>query len=433
MHDWPVAPFESLFAVPVRNGLYKPKEYHGRGVKIVNMGELFAHPRLMSVDMKRVEISSSELSRFALMVGDLIFARRSLTAEGAGKCSIIMEVDEDTTYESSIIRARLNKTKADPLYFFYFFQSPQGAHLLDTIRRQVAVAGITGGDLSSLIVPVPDIGEQRAISHILRVFDDKIDLNRRMNETLEAMARAIFKDWFVDFGPVRAKMEDRDPPGLQSEIAALFPDLLDDDGLPEGWETAPISKVIDFNPSERLQSGVIAPYLDMAALPTSGSWPAEPISRAFTSGTRFRSGDTLLARITPCLENGKAAYIQGIEGVGWGSTEFIVMRPKPDVPHCYAYLFTRDPAFKAHAIRSMTGSSGRQRVQVENLSNFAIAVPPSRVFRGFGGIVEPWFDMIASNSRQSSTLAALRDLLLPRLMSGEIRIKDVEKLVEQAA
>ena len=121
---------------------------------------------------------------------------------------------------------------------YYYFNSPHGLHTLDTIRRQVAVAGITGKDLAHLTIPVPPLPEQRAIAHILGTLDDKIELNRRMNQTLEAMARAIFQDWFVDFGPVRAKLEGREP-YLPPELWDLFPDRLVDSELgevPEEWE-----------------------------------------------------------------------------------------------------------------------------------------------------------------------------------------------------
>ena len=149
----------------------------------------------------------------------------------------MLDVDEPTTFESSIIRARPDSAKTEPLFLYYFFNSTAGLHCLDTIRRQVAVAGITGSDLSRLEIPIPPLPVQRAIAHILGTLDDKIELNRRMNETLEAMARAIFRSWFVDFDPVRAKAEGCDP-GLPKHIADLFPDRFEDSDLgeiPAGW------------------------------------------------------------------------------------------------------------------------------------------------------------------------------------------------------
>ena len=223
--EWPPVPFAQLLAEPVRNGVYKTREFHGRGVKMVNMGELFAYPRLRDASMKRVELSETERAKFCLHEGDLLFARRSLVAEGAGKCSVVLETIEPTAFESSIIRARPNNARADSLFLFYYFNSPIGLHGLDSIRRQVAVAGITGSDLVRLAIQLPPISHQRAIAYILGTLDDKIELNRRMNVTLESMARTIFKDWFVDFGPARAKADGRIP-YLAPDIWTCSPMLL---------------------------------------------------------------------------------------------------------------------------------------------------------------------------------------------------------------
>ena len=250
---WRDVPFAQLLEEPVRNGIYKKREFHGRGVKVVNMGELFANPRLRDVDMKRVELTESEQRRFGVQAGDLLFARRSLVAEGAGKCSVVLEANELTTFESSIIRARPDPTKADSLFLYYYFISPIGLHALDTIRRQVAVAGITGTDLAQLPVEIPPLAEQQAIARILGTLDDRFELNRRMNETLESMARALFKSWFVDFDPVRAKMEGRwrrgeSLPGLPAEYYDLFPDRLVPSELgeiPEGWEVKALGDLCD--------------------------------------------------------------------------------------------------------------------------------------------------------------------------------------------
>ena len=146
---WREISLGQLLTEPVRNGIYKKKEFHGRGVKIVNMREIFAYPRLRNVHMKRVEITEREMHRINVVKGDLLFARRSLVAEGAGKCSVVLEIDEPTSFESSIIRARPDPTKADSLFLYYYFNSPPGLHALDSIRRQVAVAGITGQRSSS--------------------------------------------------------------------------------------------------------------------------------------------------------------------------------------------------------------------------------------------------------------------------------------------
>jgi type I restriction enzyme, S subunit len=285
-----------------------------------------------------------------------------------------------------------------------------------------------------VIVP-EDAKEQRAIAHILGTLDDKIDLNRRMNETLEGIARAIFKSWFVDFDPVHAKTDGRDT-GLPNHIADLFPDSFVDSELgeiPKGWDVVPLPDVIEVNPSRQLRKGEIAPYLDMANMPSQGHSPEKVIDRAFGSGMKFINGDTLVARITPCLENGKTAFVDFLkEGqVGWGSTEFIVLRPNSPIPDVFAYCLARGAEFRDFAIQSMTGSSGRQRVPAESLSHFMVAKPPNLIAEQFGRFVKPLFVRSSAAAEESRLLATLRDTLLPMLISGKLRVKGAERLLEE--
>jgi len=281
---------------------------------------------------------------------------------------------------------------------------------------------------------MPALEDQQAIGSIVGAFDDKIELNRRMSETLEAMARAIFRDWFVDFGPTRAKMEGRTP-YLNPDVWTLFPDRLDEDEIPKGWEWAKLCDLADLNPREKLRQGSDALYLDMAALPTQGPSADRPVQRAAGPGARFRNADTLMARITPCLENGKTAFVQCLPDgqIGWGSTEFIVIRTKAPLPAEYGYLLARDEMFRAHAIQSMTGTSGRQRAQAEALARFEVVKPSEAVALCLGAQVAPMFEKIAANAEENETLAATRDLLIPKLMSGEIRIRDAEAMAAAAA
>ena len=313
-------------------------------------------------------------------------------------------------------------------YLRYYLGTPQmQSMLLSWAGSGGTRNALTKGMLESLEIPLPPLPEQRAIAHILGTLDDKIELHRRMNQTLEEMARAIFQDWFVDFGPVRAKLEGREP-YLPPELWDLFLDRLVDSELgevPEGWGVKVLEQFVELNPREPMKKGTIGPYIDMASVPMSGSSPEDAILREFASGTRFRNRDTLLARITPCLENGKTAFIQSLpeDTVGWGSTEFIVMRAIPPVPTEYPYLLARDGAFREHAIQSMTGTSGRQRVQVDALAPYLCPSPPADVWPKFGSLVGPMFADIEIIRKESHFLAAQRDGLLPKLVSGEVRLK----------
>ena len=188
----------------------------------------------------------------------------------------------------------------------------------------------------------------------------------------------------------------------------------------------PLPEIVELNPTRALRKGANAIYLDMANMPTRGHSPGVLIERPYSSGMRFMNGDTLLARITPCLENGKTAYVDCLpEGhIGWGSTEFIVLRPRPPIPTEYGYCLARLEAFREFAIQSMTGSSGRQRVQSGSLAHFRIAVAPEAVFARFGELVKPLFERALAATNEGRALKAMRDNLLPRLVNGEIRVNN---------
>ncbi|HEV2314652.1 MAG TPA: hypothetical protein VGR94_05060 [Candidatus Acidoferrales bacterium] len=167
-------------------------------------------------------------------------------------------------------------------------------------------------------------------------------------------------------------------------------------------------------------------------MPTHGHRALGWIQRSFVSGAKFANGDTLLARITPCLENGKTAFVDFLkEGeIGWGSTEFIVLRPRKPFPPEYGYCLARDEEFRDFAIQNMTGSSGRQRVPTDCFAQYPSVVPSDAIARRFGEIVRPVFAKAKANSEEAVTLAAVRDALLPKLVSGELRIGGAVKSVE---
>lgn len=342
----------------------------------------------------------------------------------------------------------------DPDYLLYALQSP-------FVQNQIRWNEGTGSTVSNIRIPVLEKIEiprhgvaESNIARILSSIDAKIDLNRRINQTLEAMAQAIFKSWFVDFDPVKAKIaawqEGRDPlraamsaisgkaeakldalPREQyqqlSATAALFPDEMEESELgdiPKGWDICALPDCIDLNPPRSLKKGVSAPYLDMANVPTYAARVDGVVQRAFGSGSKFINGDTLLARITPCLENGKTAYVDFLRAneVGWGSTEFIVMRPKDDLPLPFAYFLCRHPEFRSFVISQMAGTSGRQRVPNDCFGAFKLVKPSFAVAEAFGVLATLYMRQIKAQDEASKTLAALRDTLLPKLMSGELSV-----------
>lgn len=448
--EWHDVEFGDLLPNSTRNGIYKGKAFHGTGVKIVNMGELFAYPRLRDVPMKRVELSESELEKSLLQVGDLLFARRSLVAEGAGKCSIVMEVNEPTTFESSIIRARPDTTRVNSLFLYYLFSSPQGRHRLGTILRQVAVSGITGTDLVKLRFSLPPLKEQQAIACILGALDDKIELNRRMNRTLEKMARAIFKSWFIDFDPVRAKDAVRREhpkctdeqvshaacPKLKPEIAALFPDSFEDSELgeiPKGWRVCPIGELVQVlgggTPSTKEAAyweGGIHPFCtpkDMASLTdpvllqTERHLTNEGLAKV--SSGQLPVGTVLLSSRAPI---GYLAVAETPVSINQG---IIAMVCDGELPNLYVLHWT-----KANMDRVLANANGSTFMEISkrNFRLITAVIPPPQVLRCFMQVVDPTHQRVVSSLKQIQYLAALRDALLPKLISGELRVPDAERI-----
>ena len=316
------------------------------------------------------------------------------------------------------------------------------AYLLDRIDISGYLSGstmpkLTQGNMNRIEVRLPTKPVQDAIVTFVSSLDRKLYLNLRMNRTLKKMAAAIFKSWFIEFDPVHAKAEGR-APNRPDEIADLFPDAFEDSDLgpiPNGWTVKALIEAITINPKRTLAKGTLAPFLEMSNMPTRGPSPDAWRMREMTSGTKFINGDTLVARITPCLENGKTAFVDFLydEQVGWGSTEYIVLRPYGKIPPVFVYLLAPTPSFRTFAIRQMAGSSGRQRVPPESLSKYRLVIPErdSRIFRAFDDVIQPLFERIKLSMKQNRRLTGLRDTLLPKLLSGEIALPALRDNIEE--
>ena len=326
----------------------------------------------------------------------------------------------------------------DSTYLLYLLQTEEMQDQLKSRATGTTVLGIKQSELRKVTLTLPALALQMSAAATLKALDDRISLLRETNATLEAIAQALFKSWFVDFDPVRAKLEGRAPVGMDEAAARLFPDSFEESVLglvPRGWRVATLADAFEINPTRKLSKGSMASYLDMASLATMGHCVEAPIEREMGSGAKFQNGDTLLARITPCLENGKSAFVDFLaEGqIGWGSTEFLVLRPKSPLPHYLGYLLCRHPAFREYAIQSMSGTSGRQRIQNDVLGRYLLAVPDLEIAAVFSGVIEPIQRSIAANHQSAQTLATLRDTLLPRLISGQLRLPEAQTCLEETA
>ncbi|MDY0828541.1 restriction endonuclease subunit S [Microbacterium sp. BG28] len=259
---------------------------------------------------------------------------------------------------------------------------------------------LTKGALESVMLDLPPLAEQQAIAEVLGALDDKIAANTALAANAERLLRAE-----VDVAWLRR--EDR---------------------------SSTLAEFVDFNPKVSVPRSESAVYVDMKRLPESG-WSIDGYDhREPRGGARFRNGDTLLARITPCLENRKTGFVDHLEDdeVGIGSTEFIVMRARHGIAAPVSFLLATEARFREFAIQHMIGTSGRQRVAASDLAAFELPTPDFAWLDQFGERVDALFAAVAAQARENRTLAATRDAMLPQLMSGKLRVRDAEKAAAEA-
>jgi type I restriction enzyme S subunit len=283
-------------------------------------------------------------------------------------------------------------------------------------------------DQRRLRITLPPASDQKAIAHILGTLDDKIELNRRMNETLEAMARAIFKSWFVDFDPVLAKAEGRDP-GLPKPIADLFPTTFQDSSLghiPQGWRVDSIYEIANVIYGAPFASSLFnsekrgTPLIRIRDLADES--PAVFTTEVHPKGYLLKPGDIAVG-----MDGEFRAYLwAGVES--WLNQRVCVFAPKPG----YSAVFVRNSIFALLAqVEATETATTVIHIGKNDIDRFTVIIPNVPVVEAFKRQCQPWYDRIVANKQQSRTLAALRDALLPKLLAGEIRVVDVEKTIRE--
>ena len=368
------------------------------------------------------EVHAAQLKNVQVAEGDVLV---NVTGDSVARvCQVPLDV----------LPARVNQhvaiVRPDPSLLssrflrYALVSPPMQARLLSWAQSGGTRNALTKGMLESLTVLAPrDTGMQRAIADILGTLDDKIELNRRMNETLEAMARALFKSWFVDFDPVRAKMEAHDT-GLPPSTAALFPDQLASDGIPFGWQMSTVGEhVLNFD-SRRI------PVSSARRADMQGRFPYHG-----AAGVLDRVNDYLFDGIFLLLgEDGSVvresglAVTQYVSGQFWVNNHAHVLQGKGAVSTEQAYLH-----FSFEPIAPFVTGAVQPKLSQRRMNQVPFVYAGEAVCRAFAQAVGGMFARLRRNAMESSTLAALRDLLLPKLLSGEIRVPDVERTIEVIA
>ena len=311
----------------------------------------------------------------------------------------------------------------DPRFCYFLLRS------LDLAQFNVGsgVPTLNRNHIHPLPVTVPPLPEQHTIAHVLGTLDDKIELNRRMNETLEAMARALFKSWFIDFDPVRAKMAGRDP-GLPQDLADLFPDRLVDSELgpiPEGWEVGCFGDVVEQIRDKENPLASPDALFHHFSIPAfdEEQWPKiERGENIKSQKSRVLPGTVLLSKLNPEIERVWLVDINESDQAVC-STEFLVLRPRSPYGTSFSYCFGRSPAFLQKLSSLVTGTSkSHQRAQADAVFALPVVLCSKPLAELFERRLAAFLQMTQVNRRESRALATLRDILLPKLVSGKVRV-----------
>lgn len=371
-----------------------------------------------TIDFADCEFISHEehlkvISRSKPEKGDTLFAHIGATLGATAYVNTSMEFSI-----KNVALFKPNPNIVDSRYLYYLIRSDGFQKSIKNYRTGSAQPFVSLDILRNQPIKYHNkLGTQRKIAAILAAYDDLIENNTRRIKILEEMAQAIYREWFVHYrfpGHEKVKLVDSG-----TELGMV----------PEGWEVKPFSKLVEINPAVSIEKQTVKPFVGMNALSTNTMVIDLNLIeyRTGNSGAKFQNRDVLFPRITPSVENGKAGFVQFL-GDGQhaiGSTEIIVFREK-EINAEYIHFLTRDSNFRENAIKSMVGASGRQRVQNACFDSFLVVKPANELLNLFYEQVTSQFTLIHSLTLKNQNLQVTRDLLLPKLISGELDVSEME-------
>ena len=351
--------------------------------------DIFNDGTLNLSELKSVDAPNSD--KYILKPNDIVFAR---TGGSTGRNYFYDGSDGVFVYAGFLIKFSIDPEKVNPKYVKYYCRSKQYNDWVQSFNTGSTRGNINAQTFGNMEIPLPERKQQDYLVSILEPIDEKIKNNKKVNDNLQQQAFSVFDNLI-------ANAENSD---------------------------CNVSDYAFLNPKRTLAKKQVARSIDMSQLSTSGAFPSGWEMKPFNGGMRFTNGDTLLARITPCLENGKTAFINFLDDgeVAFGSTEYIVLAPKNDTPPEMLYCLARYSSFVDYAVKNMNGSSGRQRVSAETVGQYRLPLFDKHSLVLFREVVSPMFLKMRYNSLENMRLAELRDALLPKLMSGEMDVSDID-------
>ena len=403
----------------------KNEELGGHGLMFLRAGHVTdTHIDFDGVERFHVELEARVRSKLA-KAGDAVITTKG---NSTGRTAFVSSSVPPFVYSPHLSYWRsLDQNRIEGGFLRYWSNCSEFTDQLAGMKASTDMAPyLSLVDQKRLRVTLPPIYEQRAIAHILGTLDDKIELNRRMNETLEAMARALFKSWFVDFDPVRAKAEGRDP-GLPQPLADLFPDSFEDSELgeiPKAWEVGTLGDVAE-HPRRGVQPTEIdpaTPYIALEHMPRRcialSEWGAA--DGLESNKFEFKRGEILFGKLRPYFHKVGVAPVDGV-----CSTDIVVVSPREKAWFGFVLCHVSSDAFVEHTNSGATGTK-MPRTSWGEMAQYPVVIPTKTAFEAFTNQIRPASDRIVASICESRALAALRDTLLPKLIFGELRVRHAE-------
>lgn len=433
---WHLTPFGSLLESPkaIAVGVMYPGEHTEVGAPLVRVGDVQDGGQVAEPQMRIAADVHQEYRRTELRGDELL-----ITLVGKpGACVIVRPGMKGWNVARALAVARLQNPSLRP-YLKATLESPVMKSIILGMLNTTVQPTLNLKEIKSLPVPIPDDASiAESIGALAELFSQRIDLLRKANTTLEAIAQALFKSWFIDFDPVRAKAEGREPEGMDAATAALFPAEFEESALgliPKGWSAGSLADLSMLNAASwtRRRAPAEVTYVDLAGVKSNVFDPpqryrfADAPSRARRS---LRAGDTLVGTVRP--GNRSFGFIAEAEPGLTGSTGFAVLSPTTPFVAAFVYLSaTRDE--NIDRLAALADGGAYPAVRPELVHSTPCVVPSEVVLRAFHSVASPLLVSIAANTQRGRTLGELRDTLLPRLISGKLRLPEAEAAVEAVA
>lgn len=422
-------------------------DYRGKTPK--KLGGDFAEsgvPVVSAIHIKNGRIAWEERERFVtqemfkkwmkdpLKKGDVLLTSEAPLGEVA-----LVPNDDDLVLSQRLFAMRPNPQLLDATYLMYFLKSPIGQRELSDRATGSTVVGIRQAELVDILISYPSPSRQRFIGEVLSNLDFKIDKNQELSKSLELVAWTVFKSWFIDFDPVKAKMVGEAPAGMDAETAALFPDSMEDSELgeiPSGWESRSLAEVVSVTKGRSYKSSELeespVSLVTLKSFFRGGGYRKDglkPFTGTFKDDQVVEPGELVMAftDVTQAAELiGVPAIVQADPTAELlvASLDVGIVRPRSSfVPNPFIYFHLKSDSFRNHAKSHASGTTVLH-LSKDAVPNFKLAMPPAELLQKFREISEPAFSLVDSLSEESRLLSETRDSLLPRLISGELKIPD---------